>query len=473
MRWISLTTSLAIAFLGTVHPQTHGDWPTHRGNIERTGNIDNQPGPKAPKILWIHKGQEHFIASPVVGTKEVYVSGLGAFNTASLHALALTPQPGKQVVWSKRAPFLKLPVVSSPAVADGKVVFGDGMHQTDGAVLHCLRADGGLALWQLPILGRLVHLEGAPTIANGRVYMGGGNAGVFCVELNKVRLEGKDLEVAEVQKILDQRWKELLKKYEEDKKKDPDFAIPPTEDMLPKPAPKLVWQQGKDSWHVDASVAVVGGKVLAASALLDDEKVGDRTLHCLDAKDGKPLWKTPLRLNPWAGPTVAGKLVIVGCSNIRFDPKAIPGGKGEIVAVDLTNGNVKWRKDVPGGVVSPVAVKDGLAIFTATDGKVRAWDAATGQEKWSHDAKAGFFAGPAIAGGTVYVADLKSVVHALSLADGKPQWMLDLAGDANIKAAGMVYGSPVVHAGRLYLATCNLESESAREPTAVVCIGEK
>jgi hypothetical protein len=32
-------------------------------------------------------------------------------------------------------------------------------------------------------------------------------------------------------------------------------------------------------------------------------------------------------------------------------------------------------------VLSAIAVRDGLAIFTATDGKVRAWDAFTGQER--------------------------------------------------------------------------------------------
>src|SRR5262249_253631 len=64
------------------------DWPTHRGNPQRTGNIDGLPGPKAPKVLWVYKSQEHFVASPVVGNKELYLFGIGALNTAVLHALA-------------------------------------------------------------------------------------------------------------------------------------------------------------------------------------------------------------------------------------------------------------------------------------------------------------------------------------------------------------------------------------------------
>jgi outer membrane protein assembly factor BamB len=447
------------------------DWVTHRGNLERTGCVDGLPGPKKPKVLWVYRSQEHFVASPAPGGKELFISGLGAFNTASFRALALESAGMKQVRWAKSAPNLKLPVVSSPAVVQGKLVFGDGMHQTDGAVLHCLESETGLPLWQLPLPGRLVHLEGSPAIANGRVFIGGGNAGVVCVELERVTLDGKELKTAEVQPILQKRWKELLARYEEEKKKDPDFAVPPSEDQLPKPAPRRVWQQGQEQWHVDAPVAVVGDRLLAASAYLDQEKVGERCLVCLQAADGKPIWKTPLVQNPWAGPTAAGELVLVGTSSIRFDPKLIPEAKGELVASDLKTGDIKWAKPVPGGVVSSVGVKESLAVFAATDGKVRAWDVVTGQEKWSYDAKAPLFAAPALAGDLAYAADLKGIVHAIQLADGKGVWTLDLAAEP-VKAPGMVYGSPVVHRGRLYVATCNLEGDRSRQPTVVVCVGE-
>ena len=120
--------------------------------------------------------------------------------------------------------------------------------------------------------------------------------------------------------------------------------------------------------------------MLAASAFIDADRVGKRVLACLKAADGSVAWETPLKLNPWAGPTVAaGDLVLVGCSSIRFDKKDIKGATGEVVAINLADGSIKWRKDIPtGGVLGPIAVKDGLAVFTATDGNVRAFDAATG-----------------------------------------------------------------------------------------------
>jgi outer membrane protein assembly factor BamB len=448
-------------------------WSTYRGNLQRTGNTDGLAGPAAPKVLWVHRSHEHFIAAPVPAGDRLYVSGLGAFNVSTISALAVDPKSLQRVIWSKTTPYLKLPTVNSPAIADGKLIFGDGMHQTDGATLHCLRAEKGLPSWQFPVPGKLVHLEGSPTVADGRVYFGGGAAGVICVDANRVTLDGKEMDQAAIQKILEKRWAELLAKFEEDKKKDPDFAVPPSEDQLPKPAPIKLWQQGQDKWHVDAPVAVAGDRVVVASAYLDDEKVGDRALFCLDAKTGDIRWKSPVRFNPWGGPSVQGDLVVVGGSSIRYDPNLLKGAKGEVVAFDLNTGKEKWRKDAPGGVVSCVALSDGLAIATATDGKVRAFNLADGERRWIHDAKTPLFAPVAVVAGTVYAGDLRGVVHAINANDGNAKWTLDLGSHTDVKAPGMVYGGPVVHGGRLYVATCNLEGPFARKPTVVASIGDK
>jgi len=290
-------------------------------------------------------------------------------------------------------------------------------------------------------------------------------------------LEGKDLDAAAVAKELADKWKLLQEKYEADKKKDPDFAIPPSEDQLPKPAPKIVWQQGsfaqeKDKvWHVDSAIAVSGDNVLIGSAYLEDEKMGDRAIHCVNAGNGQPKWRVQLKMNPWAGPTVAGDTVLVGCSSIRFDPKLIPGAKGEVVAVALADGKPKWNKALGGGTVSPIAVSMAkkLAIATTTDKKVVALGLDDGADKWTYTGKAPFFGGAAISGDMVYAADLNGVLHAINLADGKLAWKLDVG--LATKSPGNVYGSPVVSGGKIYLATCNLESAGAK--TVIVCIGEK
>lgn len=450
------------------------DWPTHRGSAARTGQVDGLAGPSAgAKIIWVHKSREHYIGSPVADEKRLYVSGLGAFNTAAFHALSLDTAAAKRIEWSKLPPALKLPVVSSPAIVSGRLVFGDGMHQTDGASIHCLAAEGGRTLWRYTIPGQLVHIEGGPTIAEGKVYVGGGHAGVVCLEFGRVKLEGTEQPLDQVQASIDKRWKMMLEQYEKDKLADPDFAIPPNEDALPKAEPILAWQKGQNEWHVDAPVAVADGRVLAASSYLEKEKSGLRALISLKAADGTLNWIAPLKMNPWSGPSIAGDVAVVAGGNIRFDPKEIAAGKGELTAVNLADGSIKWQMDLPGTVLSAVAVRDGLAIFTATDGKVRAVEVATKMVKWTFDASQPFFAGAAVTDKMVYAVDLKGVVHGLNLADGKRVWKLDVGADAAVGMPGMVYGSPIVQGGRIYLATCNLEGAAPGSGTAVICIGEK
>ncbi len=448
-------------------------WSTYRGNSQRTGNTDDQAGPAKPNVLWVHKTQDHFVAAPVPFGDRLYISGLGAFNTSTFYSLSTDPKAEKRIAWTKTTPFLKLPTVSSPAFLDGKLIFGDGMHQTDDPVLHCVRTEKGLPLWQLQIKGNLTHLEGSPTVANKLVYVGGGSAGVLCVDPDKLTLDGKEHSLAEIQKIIDAKWAELQLKYEQEKKKDPDLAVPPRDDDLPKPSPTIIWQQGKEKWHVDAPVAVADGRVFVASAFLDKEQIGDRALFALDAKTGDIKWRVGLKVNPWGGPTVSGNTVVVSGSSVGFTPQNLKNVKGEVAAFDTADGAEKWRKEIKGGVLACVTIAGDLVLAPATDGKVRAYDLASGELHWTYDAKAPCFAPVAVAKDTVYAGDLKGVVHAFGLADGKVKWTLDLGDDAAVKSPGMIYGGPVVQGGRLYVATCNLEGPLASKPTAVVCIGEK
>jgi outer membrane protein assembly factor BamB len=448
-------------------------WSTYRGNLARTGSTDGKAGPRMPKVLWAMKSKEHFVAAPVPHGGRLLVSGLGFVNIPTFYCLDADPKATKRVLWSKTAPLLKLPTVSSPALAGDRLVFGEGMHQTDGASLYCLRADGGLPLWQREVPGTLVHLEGSPTVAGGKVYVGGGAAGVLCVDLNRVTLDGKEMSAEEAGKRVEAKRAELQKKYEEARKKKDPLAVPPTDDDLPRPVPLLRWQQGKKKWHVDAAVAVAGERVLAASAFLDKEREGERALFCLDAKTGKQRWKAPLAHNPWGGPSVAEGLVVLGGSSVPFDPKLLKGAKGSLAALDLATGKQKWRKDLPGGVLGCVALAGGKALATATDGKVRAYNLKTGALAWFYDARAPLFAPVAVAGDTVYAADLKGVVHAVDLKSGSARWRLDLGKDPAVSSPGMAYGGPVVHGGRVYVATCNLAGEFVNKPTAVVCVGEK
>ena len=450
-------------------------WATYRGNARRTGNTDNIPGPTAsPAVVWAMKSTGHFVASPVPVGDQLLFSAIGALNRPEVFTLAATPKNPTDIrpTWSKSQPLPKLPTVSSAAVSDGKIILGEGMHQTDGADLYCLPADGSTLLWALSVPGELVHMEGSPAVANGKVYVGGGSAGVICVELDAVTLDGKEMTVKDVPALQAAHMKKLRAAYEVDKKKDPDFARAPGDGDLLRPSPKKVWAQGEKRWHVDAPILVAGDKVLAASEFLDKEKLGERALFCLDANTGKELCKAPLTYNPWSGPSLAGDTVIVTTSSISYDPKLVEGAKGEVVAIELATGKEKWKKNLPGGALGCAAVTADAAVFTATDGKVRAFSLKDGSRVSIYDAKDCFFAPPAVVGDIAYVPDCKGVVHAVNWKTGAAIWTFDLGKDP-LKSPGMNYGGITVHGGKLFLATCNIEGPFARQPTVVVCLGTK
>ncbi|MFM9116363.1 MAG: PQQ-binding-like beta-propeller repeat protein, partial [Planctomycetota bacterium] len=95
-----------------------------------------------------------------------------------------------------------------------------------------------------------------------------------------------------------------------------------------------------------------------------------------------------------------------------------------------------------------------------------------GQDRWTYDAQAPFFAAPAIAGEAIYAADLRGVIHCLLVSDGKLLWKFDVGQDPAVGAPGQIYGAPAIAGGKLYVATCNLETTAERRPTAVICIGD-
>ncbi|HUR55583.1 MAG TPA: PQQ-binding-like beta-propeller repeat protein [Gemmataceae bacterium] len=472
MRIASLLALLLVSPAVCADPYAYpAAWATYRGSHTRTGNTDGVAGPAQPAVLWAMKSQDHFIASPVPVGDKLFVSGLGGFNRPTISLFPLTAKGMAKPAWTKSAPYLKLASVSSPAVVGNALVFGDGMHQDSGGMLHCVTADTGKPLWQLVMPGNLVHLEGAPTVWGGKVFMGGGAAGVFCLEHGKAVLDGKELDLATIATMQDAKWKELQAKFEKDKKADPDLALEPSDDQLHKPAPKMLWQKGKDKWHVDAPVNVHSGMVLVPSSYLDKEKVGERALICLQASTGETLWTAPLTLNPWGGASVADGVVIVPGSSIGYYYNELRGAKGDITALFSGTGKQVWRKEIPGGVVGAVAIADGLAVCTATDGKVRAFKLADGERAWLYDTKTPTFAPPAVVAGVAYVADLLGTVHAIDMKTGTPRWTLSIAKE--VGSPGMVYGGVTVHGGKLFVATCNLEGPSARKETVVVCIGSK
>src|SRR3954447_18783982 len=82
------------------------DWPTARGNAQRTGNADGKAGPvRGAKVLWVHESTDQYISTGSPAGNAVYVPALGTLNSGVMAAVSTEAgDAAKRVLWSKSQP---------------------------------------------------------------------------------------------------------------------------------------------------------------------------------------------------------------------------------------------------------------------------------------------------------------------------------------------------------------------------------
>jgi len=198
--------------------------------------------------------------------------------------------------------------------------------------------------------------------------------------------------------------------------------------------------------------AALNGLPTGAPAL---DGLGNVYVACLDSSDAQlavykftpisptpvwtcrePLWNSSNRVI--ASPAIEtdrNNLYIGTCTNTA----------GLVFALDLTDGQVVFRKSLPKGILSSPAIRDdGIVLVGCLDGKLYALDGQNGAERWVYETGAPYvFGSPAVdRQGNAYVGDSDGTVHAISRG-GQRLWKL--TSDANVESA------PVVDGGRLYV----------------------
>ncbi|MEX0703495.1 MAG: PQQ-binding-like beta-propeller repeat protein [Planctomycetales bacterium] len=201
---------------------------------------------------------------------------------------------------------------------------------------------------------------------------------------------------------------------------------------------------------------VVVGDGVATPALVGDKlyvfarQGSDEIIRCLAVADGKELWKDGYAARavrgaagsfpgPRSSPTVAaGKVVTIGV-------------EGTLSCLDADDGKLLWRKTSTGGVPrfatssSPIVVK-GLGIAQVggeQGGAIAAYDLATGAEKWKWTGDGAAYASPVVTninGAQVVIAETARNIVALDAADGKLLWQTPYA----VSGRGYNASDPVI-----------------------------
>jgi outer membrane protein assembly factor BamB len=309
-----------------------------------------------------------------------------------------------KVHWKFEADDDLQPVFSTPTLADGKIYFGEGLHEHKNCRFFCLDAISGKPAWSDPFK-TASHTEGTPLVQNGNVFFTGGDDGLFCADA-----------------------KTGAKK----------------------------WQSGgkEKGLHIDGPPAAAGKRVFAGSGLYTN------AVFALDAETGSELWRTPVALRSFGPPLVIDDRVVygLGTGNMLSDTFKYreEGDKleekepaGAVICVEAATGKLAWQFDLPKSVHTSLAA-DGLYVYAASrDGCVYCLNRKNGKLRWKMPLGITLTAGPAVAADedgfpiAVYAVTTQGTVACLNPHTGKPFWVRDL-NELTGKIVNHVYATPTI-----------------------------
>jgi outer membrane protein assembly factor BamB len=159
---------------------------------------------------------------------------------------------------------------------------------------------------------------------------------------------------------------------------------------------KLRWELWQEDWS-DNSPAVADGFVYA---------VINKKVYCLNAKDGKEVWKIDLKDNISA-PTVAEGNVYLW-------------GDGELFSLNARRGDLLWKMNIE---IQPLPIVAQGKVFITDKNKALCIDAKNGNIVWGNDFNYSYPARLAVSRGRFFV--MADVLYCFNSASGKLEWKSD------------------------------------------------
>jgi len=205
----------------------------------------------------------------------------------------------------------------------------------------------------------------------------------------------------------------------------------------------------------DATPALVADKLYVFA-----RQDADEVTLCLNAADGKEIWKDKYPAPPFQGPDSRAHMGPRSSPTVADGKVLTLGVLGVLSCLDANTGKPLWRNDKYTAVprfhasMSPI-IADGLAIAHLggeNNGALVAFDLTTGAEKWKWAVEGPHYASPALmtvdGAKSIVTLTAKSAV-ALSLADGKLLWQTPFApqGMSYNAATPIIDGQTVIITG--------------------------
>jgi outer membrane protein assembly factor BamB len=198
-------------------------------------------------------------------------------------------------------------------------------------------------------------------------------------------------------------------------------------------SPAILPAELKVAWTFEAGESIESSAAIVEGVVYVGRTGGE--LLALDLETGKVRWRYAVEGEGIgeSSPFVAGGIVYVGDL------------KGNVHAVGATDGKRVWVFKTGGEVKASPVVVDGKVIVGSYDQHLYALDAKTGRLAWKLETEGPVHATAAVAGGITYVTGCDQRLRAVRIADGKEAF--EVSSDAYTGA------SPAIVGDRAYFGT--------------------
>ncbi len=407
------------------------EWSMFRGSPDRRGYVPGDyEDPAHGATVWNYSDTftlggeaiKTFWSSPAVMGNRVYVTSSGNSKGRG-SILSLDADTGK-LVWAFNDGGSYRNTFSSPTVSGRYLAVGEGIHTTRDARIYLLDLEEsekqrkGVKIWDQRTES---HVESSPCIADGRVYVGAGDDGTYCLDVNPDE-QGKA-------KVI---WRLTGEKY-------PDCETSP------------VYHEGRVYFGLG---------------------VGGHAVVCVDAATGEEYWRIDTPYSVFSAPSISnGKMYFgMGHGNFIFTAEELreimrqkmrDEGKseaeveaaynafkltGEVWCVDLETQNVDWKYTVGRTVLGTIAVDDDRLYFGSHDQNLYCLST-DGELQGRLRAPAAIVSGPSVGKDLVYTVTMNGFLIGIDKTHMEEVWKVYLGSQS--------YSSPAVARGHVYIGSNN------------------
>ena len=396
------------------------DWSTDRGGIRRLGRGPGDSDPTTATAVWKNDRDKTVLSSPAVtGDRVIFTTAtdIGPFTPAGRGAIVCVDAHSGKEIW-RYAPDNYRATFSSPVVHENFVVCGEGLHQVEDARVTCLDLSSGAQKWEFRTKS---HVESTAAIADGRVFIGAGDDGFYCLSL----------------------------------------------EPLANGQPQVVWHLNGDEFRdCESSPLVSEGVVYFGLG------EGGFAVCAVDANTGTLLWRVETPYPVFAPPAIANEKLYIATGNGNYVQSAADllemklqvlrddGASeqqlaearqrlkpvGEVWSIDLATHAVDWKFETGDAILGAVVSGEDSLYFGSRDGHLYRVSP-EGRLIHKFDLREPIVASPALGQKHVYCATASGRLFCLEAATLKPVW------DASLGGGETFSSSPAIAHGHVYIGT--------------------